>query len=67
MSWLSNIIPVVGYFRFSYITSNIINESQLYNSIIQDPDNKSKSKETIVANMLVEVPHIDECIGYCKK
>ena len=38
-----------------------------YNNIIQDPDNKSKSKETIVANMLVEVPHIDECIGYCKK
>jgi hypothetical protein len=67
ISWLSNIIPVVGYFRFSYITSNIINESQLYNSIIQDPDNKSKSKETIVGNMLVEVPHIDECIGYCKK
>jgi|UniRef100_A0A6C0IVG4 hypothetical protein len=67
ISWLSNIIPVIGYFRFAYITSTIINESHKYNNIIQDPNNKSKSKETIIYDKLVDVPTIDECIGFYKK
>tara|TARA_Y100000389_G_C17389688_1_gene479142 strand:- start:704 stop:1267 length:564 start_codon:yes stop_codon:yes gene_type:complete len=67
ISWLSTLIPLVGYFRYTYITSMIKHESAIYNSIIQDPDNKSKSKETIIGNMLVEVPPIEECIGYCEK
>ena len=66
ISWLSNVIPVIGYFRYTHITSTIINKSHKYNDIIQDPDNKSKAKENIIFTDLVCVPHKDKCIGYYK-
>jgi len=64
ISWLSNIVPIIGYFKYRDITNKIIKNSNRYNGIIQNPEVNAKSKESIFYDNLVPVPLKEECWGF---
>lgn len=64
ISWISNIVPLVGYYRYRYITNNIIETSNKFNGIIQNPNKHAKSKEDILFNNLVQIPCKNNPWGY---
>lgn len=64
ISWLSNIVPIIGYFKYRDLTNKIIKNSNRYNRIIQDPEVNAKSKEDILYDNLVSVPLKEKCWGF---
>ena len=55
IAWLSNIVPIIGYFRYRYITNKIIKNLNKFKDVIQNPENHTKSKEDILFDELVNV------------
>lgn len=64
ISWLSSIIPILGFFRYYYLTNKIINRSNEFNKIIQDPLTILESKSDIIYEDLVNIPNKENAWGY---
>ena len=67
VSWVSNIVPLVGYCRYKYITNKIINTSNKFNGIIQDPSKHTNAKEDILFKNLVSIPSEENPWGFLQK
>ena len=67
IAWFSNIVPVIGYFRYKYITNKIIKNLNKFKDVIQNPENHTKSKEDILFDELVNIPSKKEAFGFVYK
>jgi len=64
ISWLSNTIPLLGYYRYRKFTNKIITKSNKYKSIIQNPNESIKSKDDIIFKNIKPIPVKKEPWGY---
>jgi hypothetical protein len=64
LAWISNVVPLIGCYRYNLITNKIIKNLNKYNEVIQNPDLHAKSKEDIIIDDLVNVPSKNEAFGF---
>lgn len=64
ISWGSNIIPLIGYYKYKQITNKITKKSNEYNDIIQNPGKIVFSKEEISYDKLFDIPTKKKPWGY---
>ena len=67
VSWSSNIIPVIGIFRYYMLKSKILKESSKYKDMIQNPESNINPSESIIdINKIKLIPDKYKSWGYIK-